>query len=108
MEKDICFTEMQAIQKELQARYPQWGGLSSAKGKDTLLYLMIEAGEAADILKKEGQEAVDDDPEIRAHFVEELCDVMMFFNDLLLCYNITPEELSQAYREKHKRNMTRW
>ena len=33
---------------------------------------------------------------------------MMYFNDVLLCYGITPEELEKVYREKHERNMERW
>ncbi len=105
----LDFGEMQAIQKELQDKYfDKWGGLSPQKGRDTLLWMMIEAGEAADVIKKEGDEAILHQPEIRGHFVEELCDVMMYFNDLLLCYGITPEELSRIYREKHRRNMGRW
>ena len=78
------------------------------KGRDTLLWMLIEAGEAADIIKKRGDQPIVEDPEIRHHFVEELCDVMMYFNDLLLIYGITPEELEKVYREKHQRNMSRW
>ena len=33
---------------------------------------------------------------------------MMYFNDILLCYDISPEEFEQIYRAKHSRNMTRW
>ena len=33
---------------------------------------------------------------------------MMYFNDLMLCYGVTPNELEQIYREKHERNMSRW
>ena len=41
------FEEMQAIQKELQEKYlEQWGGLDPRKGRDSLLWMMIEAGEA--------------------------------------------------------------
>ncbi len=106
---DLDFTEMQAIQKELQEKYfDKWGGLSPEKGRQTLLWMLIEAGEAADVIKKEGDDSILRRPETRSHFVEELCDVMMYFNDLLLCYDITPAELSQAYREKHRRNMKRW
>lgn len=53
------FEEMQAIQKELQAHYEdQWGGLDPKKGRDTLLWTMIEAGEMADIIKKQGDDAI--------------------------------------------------
>ena len=47
-------------------------------------------------------------PETRSHFVEELTDVMMYFNDALLAFHISPEELREAYVEKHERNMSRW
>lgn len=103
------FDDMQAIQKELQAHYlERWGGLSPKIGRDTLLWMMIEAGEAADVIKKQGDQAILEEPETRRHFIEELCDVMMYFNDVLLCYGITPEELEKIYREKHTRNMNRW
>ena len=32
----------------------------------------------------------------------------MYYNDVLLCYDVTEEELKQAYTEKFQRNMTRW
>lgn len=103
------FEEMQAIQKELQEHYlARWEGLSPEKGRDQLLWMMIEAGEAADVIKKRGDGPILDDPETRRHFVEELCDVMMYFNDVMLCYGVTPEELETVYREKHERNMKRW
>lgn len=103
------FNAMQAIQKELQAKYLElWGGLNPRKGRDTLLWAIIEAGEVADIIKKEGDEAIMQDPETRQHFVEEFCDVMMYLNDLCLCYGITPQEIEKIYKEKHARNMKRW
>lgn len=103
------FEEMQDIQKELQEKYiEQWGGLAPEKGRDSLLWMMIEAGEAADIIKKQGDQPILDDPETRRHFIEELCDVMMYFNDVMLCYHIAPEELEAIYLEKHRRNMKRW
>lgn len=101
--------EMQTIQKQLQEKYKDlWGGLSPRKGRDQLLWMMIEAGEAADIIKKQGDTLILEDPETRQHFIEEMCDVLMYFNDVLLCYSVTPEELETVYRNKHKRNMERW
>ena len=103
------FEEMQGIQEELQAHYENiWGGLNPKKGRDSLLWGIIEAGEMADIIKKEGDEAIMDDEATRHHFIEEFCDTMMYLNDLLLCYSITPEEVERVYLEKHKRNMKRW
>lgn len=103
------FEEMQAIQKELQEKYlEQWGGLYPEKAVRMLLWMMAEAGEVADIIKKQGDPAIMEDPETRCHFIEEMCDVMMYFNDVLLCYGITPGEVEKVYREKHERNMQRW
>ncbi len=103
------FEEMQGIQKELQEHYKdKWGGLGPRKGRDSLLWMMIEAGEAADIIKKDGDRAIMETEKTRHDFIEELCDVMMYFNDVALCYSITPEEIEAVYKEKHKRNMQRW
>lgn len=101
--------EMQEIQRQLQEKYKDsWGGLSPRKGRDQLLWMMIEAGEVADIIKKQGDAPILENPEIRRHFIEEMCDILMYFNDVMLCYSITPEELEEVYLEKHKRNMERW
>ncbi len=107
--KDINLSHMHEIQQELQEKYVEkWGGLSPEIAKEKLLWMMIEVGEAADIIKKEGNAAIMERGEVRAHFIEELCDVMMYLNDVMLCYSITPEEMATAYEEKHRRNMNRW
>uniref|UniRef100_UPI00266FF76F MazG nucleotide pyrophosphohydrolase domain-containing protein n=1 Tax=uncultured Desulfovibrio sp. TaxID=167968 RepID=UPI00266FF76F len=67
-----------------------------------------EAGEAAQIIKKEGDRPILDCPETRAHFVEELCDVYMYLASTAMCYGITPQELAHTFVEKHRRNMQRW
>ena len=106
---DLTFAQMQAMQRSLQEKYiEKWGGLSEKEGRNQLLWMMIEAGEMADIIKKQGDEAILHDAQARAHFVEETCDVLMYLNDVMLCYGITPEELAEAYRKKHEHNMKRW
>ena len=100
--------KMQQIQKELQEKYfEKWGGLSPEKGKVKLLWMMIEAGEVADIIKKHGDDAILQEEETRTHFIEELCDVMMYLNDVMLCYDIKPEEVEKVYLAKHEKNMKR-
>lgn len=107
--QEFGIIQMEAIQRELQERYKdKWGGLSPEKGRDQLLWMLIEAGEAADVIKKRGDVRIMEDVGTRRHFIEELCDVMMYFNDVLLCYSITPEEFAKAYLEKHEKNMQRW
>ena len=101
--------KMHEIQRELQQKYQdRWGGLSPEKGRNQLLWMMIEAGEVADIIKKKGDRAIMDNAEVRHDFVEEICDVFMYLNDVMLCYSVTPEELQEIYLKKHRRNMTRW
>ena len=103
------FNEMQEIQKELQEKYKdEWGGLSPEKSADKLLGLYGEVSEVVDIIRKNGNEAVMNDEAVRNHFIEELCDVMMYFNDVMLCYSVSPQELKEAYLKKHEKNMSRW
>ncbi len=106
---DFGFREMQQMQAGLQERYQdKWQHLSPEIGKDHLLWLMIELGEVADIIKKEGSRKIMEDNAAREHFIEEMADVMMHYNDVLLCYGILTDEFSKIYQEKHQRNMSRW
>ena len=68
-----------------------------------LLWMVDEAGEVGDVIRKQGLE----EPEVRRHFVEEMRDVMMYFNDLMNCFGISSDELAEQYRAKHRCNMTR-
>lgn len=106
---DFGFNETFEMQKALQERYrEQWDPLCPHQGKDHLLWMIGEIGEVIDIVKKHGGEAACRDPRLREHLVEELADVLMFYNDVLLCYGISAEELKQSYVKKHERNMNRW
>lgn len=73
-----------------------------------MLWLIAELGEVIDIVKRDGTERIMTEDAVRTHMVEELCDVLMYFNDVMLCYGITPEELKEEYVTKHNRNMNRW
>ena len=105
------FNEMQEIQKQLREKYKdkwKWGELCPEKAVEQLLWLYGELGEVGDVIKKNSAEAILNDKAVRSHFVEELCDVMMYFNDVMLCYSVSPEELKEAYLKKHEKNMSRW
>ncbi|WOO87402.1 nucleotide pyrophosphohydrolase [Mollicutes bacterium LVI A0039] len=107
--KDLNFKQMQEFQKQLQDQYQdKWPALTPDKGKEKLLWMLIEAGEIADILKKKGDKLVMEDPTVRNEFIEEMCDTLMYFNTVMLCYDITPEELQEVYVKKHLTNMQRW
>lgn len=100
---------MQSLQRQLQEKYKgRWEPVSPEAGKNKLLWLMIELGEVADIIKKDGNQKIIEDKEVRRHFIEEMADVMMYYNDVMLCYDISINELKEIYREKIKKNMDRW
>lgn len=103
------FERMQEIQKELQGKYKdKWDSLSPDRGRDKLLWMIIEAGEIADVIKKKGDKMIMDDIDVRNNFIEEMCDTLMYFNDVMLCYDISPQELEEIYLQKHQANMERW
>ena len=105
----LTFETMHGMQRELHERYrDKWRPLSPEIARDKLLWMMIEAGEMADIIKKQGDAKIMERGEVRDHFIEEMCDTLMYFNDVMRCYSITPEELERIYFAKHKRNMERW
>lgn len=75
---DIGMKDLLRTQAELQDKYlEKWGGVSPQKGRDHLLWMLCECGEVIDIIKKMGDEAIMDDPGVRAHFTEEMVDVLM-------------------------------
>ncbi len=101
--------EMLDMQRTLQERYKdKWEGISPEVGKNKLLWMIGEIGEVIDIVKKHGGQAACAEDGQRAHLVEEMADVLMYYNDVLLCYGITAEELKRVYTEKFQRNMKRW
>ena len=106
---DFSINEMQEMQKNLQEKYKdKWTPLSPEMGKNQMLWMIGEIGEVIDIIKKHGGTKASIDVNIRKELVEELTDVLMFYNDVLLCYGITPDELKQAYTSKFHKNMNRW
>lgn len=46
--------------------------------------------------------------DLRKELVEEMADVLMYYNDIMLCYGITADELKQVYTDKFQKNMKRW
>ena len=106
---DFTVNEMQAMQRTLQERYRhKWEPIGPATGQNKLLWMIGEIGEVIDIVKKNGGEAACTVPALRGALVEELADVLMYYNDVLLCYGISADELKQVYAEKFEKNMGRW
>lgn len=106
---DFTIKEMLTMQKELQDKYKdKWETISPEAGKHKLLWMIGEIGEVIDIIKKNGDTNTVEDKELRKQLVEEMADVLMYYNDVLLCYGISEEELKEAYISKFEKNMKRW
>ena len=106
---DFGINEMLEMQKALQAQYKhKWEPICPETGKNKLLWMIGEIGEVIDIVKKHGGTKVCAEEALKKDLVEEMADVLMYYNDILLCYGITAEELKQAYIEKFQRNINRW
>lgn len=106
---DFSINEMQKMQRELQDKYrDKWEPICPETGKNKLLWMIGEIGEVIDIIKKNGGNKVSTDVMLRKDLVEEMADVLMYYNDVMLCYGITSDELKQIYTGKFEKNMKRW
>ena len=106
---DFGINEMLEMQAALQERYKDlWKPIGPERGQDQLLWMIGEIEEVIDIVKKHGGQKACSDAELRKRLVEEMADVLMYYNDVLLCYGITAEELKRSYTAKFEKNMNRW
>ena len=106
---DFTIREMLAMQQQLQERYQdKWEPICPEAGKHKLLWMIGEIGEVVDIIKKNGDRQAVEEGNLRKHLVEEMADVLMYYNDVLLCYGISEEELKEAYTTKFEKNRNRW
>ena len=104
---DLSISQLMTMQKDLYALHAhEWSPLEPEYGKDSLLYMMEEVGEVIAVMKKRGG-AISENPDVRAVFLEEMADVLMYYTDVLLRYHVTPEEFGEVYLKKHNRNMGR-
>ncbi len=105
---DLRISDMQTMQRELWEKYrDKWSPLEPEYARNSLLWMFEEIGEVIAIIKKRGEADIMNDAELRGEFVVELTDVLMYFNDVLMRYAVTSEEISEAYIAKHDRNMGR-
>ena len=106
---DFTINEMQEMQRNLQDKYKdKWETIGPETGKNKLLWMVGEIGEVIDIVKKNGGTKSCSDEALRNDLVEEMADVLMYYNDVLLCYGISADELRESYTCKFERNMKRW
>ena len=107
--EDFTINEMQEMQKLLQEKYKdEWEPIEPETGKNKLLWMIGEIGEVIDIVKKNGGIKASVDVTLRQNLIEEMADVLMYYNDVMLCYGISAKELKQSYQSKFERNMKRW
>lgn len=105
---ELAISDMMQMQRELWALHrDSWSPMEPKYGRDFILWMLEEIGESIAIIKKKGDQAIAQTPNVRAAFLEEMCDVLMYYFDTLLRYGVTPEELSAAYSRKHAKNMNR-
>ena len=106
---EFTVNEMLEMQQALQEKYKgKWAPNGPETGKNQLLWMIGEIGEVIDIVKKHGGTKACSDEGLRQNLIEEMADVLMYYNEVLLCYGITSDELKQAYTAKFQRNMNRW
>ena len=105
---DLKLSDIRKMQQELREKHlNSWGALTPDRGMEHLLWGIGEIGEVIDIVKKRGAEEVMENPETRRHFIEEVCDVVMYLDDMLSCYKVSVEEYSEIHARKHAYNMKR-
>lgn len=106
---EFSIGQMQEMQKALQEKYKdKWEPICPEIGQNKLLWMIGEIGEVIDIVKKNSGRTACEDKKLRLHLVEEMADVLMYFNDVMLCYGLTEDELKEAYEKKFEYNMNRW
>lgn len=106
---DLSVNEMLEMQCKLQDKYKAvWEPINRETGLNKWLWMIGETGEVIDILKKNGVNDACDDPKLRHDLIEEMADVLMYFHDTMLCFDISAEELQEIYTAKFERNLNRW
>lgn len=79
-QKDLRVSDLLRMQEELQEKYKGiWEPVEPGRARLQLLWLVEELGEVVSIVKKRKIEGIMEDPEVRARFLEEMGDVLMYF-----------------------------
>ncbi len=107
-EKDLSISEMKEMQLELyEQNKEKWNDMNPQAAKSHMLYMIEELGECVSIIKKKGINQIMQNKEVRGRFLEEITDVQNYYIEILNRLEITPEEYSKAYIDKHRVNMKR-
>lgn len=106
--EDLSFGEMMEMQKNLWKKHAhEWSPMTPAYAKESMLWMIEEIGECIAVIKKQGDQKIMEDPAVRSAFLEEMGDVLMYFNDVLLRYGCAPKEIAGAYVKKYEKNIHR-
>ena len=57
---------------------------------------LLKQGKWRILLKKQGDESIMQDMPVREHFIEEMCDTLMYLNDVMLCYGIFTRRIGKS------------
>ncbi len=107
-QKDLKISELKEMQYKLyEVNKEKWNDMEPKSAKNHLLYMIEEMGECISIIKKKGIDSIMNEKQIRDRFTEEFADVLMYYTEVLNRLDISAEELSTAYINKHKYNMNR-
>lgn len=104
--KDLNISEIKDMQIKLYEK-KQWSDMEPKYAKDHMLYMIEEIGECISIIKKKKIEQIMENQDVRAKFIEEFADVLMYYTEVLNRLEISSEELSRAYINKYDTNLNR-
>lgn len=105
---DLSFSDILDMQHALWERNQNsWRPLEPKYARESFLWMMEELGEAIAIIKKKGDTEIMENSAVRTHFTEEIADMLMYLGDVLMRYEITPQEIASAYEQKHTRDLSR-
>lgn len=106
--KDLSISEVIRMQEQLwEKNKDYWKPISPEYGRNYILWMIEEVGECISIIKKKGDLAIMDDSIVRAAFLEEMGDILMYYVEIMRRYQITSKELTEILLLKHTKNMAR-
>ena len=95
--KDLSISEVIRMQEQLwEKNKDYWKPISPEYGKNYILWMIEEVGECISIIKKKGDLAIIDDPIVRAAFLEEMGDILMYYVEVMRRYQISSKELTES------------
>lgn len=107
--KDISIAQMKSMQMELfELHKDEWkNDMYPEAARDHMLYMIEELGESISIIKKKGIDAIMKDEMIRQDFITEMTDVARYYIEVLNRLDITSEEYTNCFINKHKECISR-